>query len=69
MQLVGYDTCDKLIWTSGEGITIINETTKQGIPKTHSNKVSLSSTLGFGCYPHKDTSDILSEDLVSYTFQ
>ena len=55
-QLYGvfsYETCDKLICTAGEGIS------KQGSPKTYIKKISTSSTLGFGCYPHKDTCDIL----------
>ena len=42
MEFVGYDTCDKLIWTSGEGIIITNRIRKQGIPKTHINKISPS---------------------------
>ena len=47
MEFVGYDTCDKLIWESGEGIIITNETRKQGVPKTHISKISISSALGF----------------------
>ena len=69
MEFFGYDTCDKLIWTSGEGNIITNKISKKGITKTHNNKISLSSTLGFGCSLHKDTCDILSEDLVSSKFK
>ena len=31
IQFVGYDTRDKLIWKSGEGIRITNKMRKQGI--------------------------------------
>ena len=51
MKFVGYDTCDKIIWTSGEGSININKTIKQGIPKSHINTIYPSSTLGFGCSP------------------
>ena len=63
MEFVDYDTCDKLIWTSGEVSIITNKMSKQGIAKTNIKKVSTTSTLSFGCYPHKETCDILSEDL------
>ena len=66
MEFVGYETCEKLIWKSGEGCTNKNKTSKQGIIKNNTNKTSPSSTLGFGCSPHKNTSDILSKDLVSH---
>ena len=65
MEFVGYDTRDKLIWKSGKGKIITNNNRKQGIPKTHINSISTSSTLGFGCSPYKDTCDIFSEYLVS----
>ena len=29
MEFVGYETCDKLIWTSGKGIRITNKSTKK----------------------------------------
>ena len=61
MEFVGYETCEKLIWKSGEGCTSKNKTSKQGIIKSNTNKTSPSSTLGFGCYPHKETCDILPE--------
>ena len=63
-EFVGYETCEKLIWTSGEGCRNKNITSKQVITKSSINKTSTSSTLGFGCYLHKDNWDILSEDLV-----
>ena len=69
MEIVGYDTCDKFIWKSGEVIRSKNKTNKQGITKTHINNISPSSPLGFGCSPHKDTYDILSEALVYSKFQ
>ena len=69
MEFVGYEKCDKLIWASGEGIRNTNKISKQGIHKSCINTVSPSSTLGFGCSPHKDTCDILSEYLVSCRFQ
>ena len=53
MELVGYYTREKLIWKPGEGIRITNEVTKQVIPKTNTNKIYTTSTLGFGCYHHK----------------
>ena len=59
MEFFGYDTCDKLIWTSSEVSIITNKTNKQVIPKTHTNKAYLSPTFGFGCSPHKYTCDIL----------
>ena len=65
MEFVGYDTCEKLILTSDEGRRITIKISKQGILKTHVNKVSPTSTLVFGCSPHKDTFDILSDYLVS----
>ena len=67
MEFVGYDTCEKLIWTSGEGSR--GKKPRQGSPKININKVSPSSKLGFGCSPHKYTYDILTEDLVSCIFQ
>ena len=69
MQFVGYETCDNLIWKLGEGY--INKTTirKQEIPKSNMNNTSPPSTLGFGCYLHEDTCDVLSEDLVSHRLQ
>ena len=62
---VGYETCDKLILTSSEGFININITSKQSIPKSNTNMTSPSATLGFGCSSHKDTCDILSENLVT----
>ena len=51
MEFFVYETCDKLIWTSGEGSRITNEIIKQLNPKTNINKVSTARTLGFGCSP------------------
>ena len=59
MGFVGYETCDKLIWTSGEGRRITNKISKQVITKTNINKIARSLTFGFGCSTHKDTCDIL----------
>ena len=59
-----YATYEKLIRTSDEGSRNTNKTIRQGIPKTHTNKVSYTSSLGFGYSPNNDTCYILSEDLV-----
>ena len=69
MEFVVYDTCENLIWNSGEGRRNKNKTTRSLIPKTHIKKVSPSSTLGFVCSPQNYTCDILSEYLVSCRFQ
>ena len=45
IEFVCYEICDKLIWTSGERIRIINKISKQGITKKI-NKVSTTSALG-----------------------
>ena len=66
IEFVGYETCNKLIWTSGEGLRNTDTTRKQVINKSNMNKKYHFSTLGFGCSPHKDTNDILSEDFVSH---
>ena len=60
MEFVCYETCAKLIWTTGEGCINTNTISKQGIPKINMNKTYPLSTLGSGCSPHKDTCDILS---------
>ena len=46
-----------------------NTIIKQGITKSNMNMTSTSEMLGFGFFPHRYTSDILSEDLVSHRFQ
>ena len=69
MEFVGYDTCDKLVWTSVEGCRITNTISKQVITEININKTSPSSTLGFGCSPYNDTCYILSEYLVLCIFQ
>ena len=66
MDFGGYETCDKLIWTSDEGCRNKNTISKQGIPKSNMNKKSPSSTFGFGCSSHNDTCDILSGYLVPH---
>ena len=63
MEFVVYETHEPLIWTSGEGSTNTNTIIKQGTPKSNTSKISPSSTFDFGYYPHKETCDILSEDL------
>ena len=42
MGFVGYETGDKLIWTSGEGCRHINTISKQVIPKINTNITSTS---------------------------
>ena len=61
MDCFGYEICDKLIWTSVKGCRNINTIIKQGIPKINMSMESPSSTLGFGCSPHKYSCYILSE--------
>ena len=68
-KFFGYETCENLIWTSGEGFTNTNTIRKQGIPKINMNITSPSSTLGLFCYPPKDTCDIFSEDFISHILQ
>ena len=58
MDFVGYETCDKLIWSSGEGRKNTNKIRRKGIHNIYINKISPSSTLGFGYSPHKDTCGI-----------
>ena len=60
IEFVGYETCDKLILTSGEVCINTNAITKQGIPKRNMNMTSPSETSGFCCSSYKDTCDILS---------
>ena len=60
MGFVGYETCDKLIWKSGDGCRNTNTIIKQDITKSNMNKTYHSSIFVFFCYPHKDTCDILS---------
>ena len=69
MEFVFYDTCDRLLWISGEGSRIKIKISKEVIPKTHTNKIYTPITLSFGCSPHKDNCDILSEDLFFSIFQ
>ena len=69
MYFVGYEKCDKLIWTSDEVCRNKNAISKQVIPQSNMNKTSPSFTLGFGCSPYKDTCDIFPEYLVSRIFQ
>ena len=60
MYFVGYETREKLMWTSGKGFRNNNKISKQGIPKININMTYILATLGFGCFPHKYTCDILS---------
>ena len=69
MELFLYETCEKLLWTSFKSCRNTNTFRKQGIPNINMNKTYSSSTLGFGCSPHKDNYDILSESFVSHIFQ
>ena len=69
MEFFGYEICEKLIWTSGEGVRNTNTTRKQGIPKINMNMTSPPLTLVFGCSSHIETSDILWEYLVSHRLQ
>ena len=59
MEFVGYDTSDKLIWTSGNGFSNTNTIRKQGISKINMNMTSTSVISGFICSPLKDTCNIL----------
>ena len=69
MKFVAYETCDKLIWISGESYRDLNTIRKQVIPKNNMNRTYPSSTLSFVYSPYKDTCDILSEYLVSHIFK
>ena len=69
MDFLGYETCDKLICTSGKGCRSTKTIIKQGIPNININMTYPSAKLGSGCSPHKDTFDVLSEILVSQIFQ
>ena len=60
MEFAGYESRDKLIVASCKGCRNTNKIRKKGITKVNMNQKSPSSTLGFGCYPHKYTFDILS---------
>ena len=62
MDFVGYETCEELILTSIEYWINKNTIIKQCIPKITMNMTYPSVTLGFGCSPHKNTCDILSEN-------
>ena len=42
MEFVDYDTCEKLIRTSGKGCRNTNTISKQGIQKINTNMTSLS---------------------------
>ena len=55
MDFFGYETCENLLWKSGEGYRNTNATSKKVIPKINMNMTYNSATLGFGCFPHKET--------------
>ena len=42
MEFVGYETCDKLIWTPGKGFRNKNTISKQDVPKINMNMTSTS---------------------------
>ena len=69
MDCFGYEICDKLIWAPGKICRNTNTTSKQGIPEINTKITSTSETLCFGCYTHKGSYDILSENLVSQRLQ
>ena len=69
IEFVGYETCEKLIWKSGEGYRNTHTISKQGIPRSNMNMTSPSSKLDLGCSPHKGTCDLFSDDLVSHRLQ
>ena len=50
--------------SQGKGSRNTNEIIKKDILIINMNMTSRSETLGFSCYPHKDTCDIFSEFLV-----
>ena len=68
-KFVGYEICNKLIFTSGKSGRNTNTISKKGTPKSNMNMTPTSEILGFGFYPHKETCDILSENLVSHRLQ
>ena len=67
MEFVGYDTCAKLIWISGEGNRNTNAIIKQGIPKINMNMTYPSLTLGFGV-PHTRTLVISCKNIWSHIY-
>ena len=69
MEFVGYETCDTLIWSSGEGYRNANIIIKQVIPKRNTSMDYTSATLDFGSSLHKYTYGIFSENLVSHRLQ
>ena len=69
VKFFGYETCNKLICASGKGCRNKNTISKQGISIINMNMTSLSSTLSFGCSPHKGTCYVFSEYLVPHRLQ
>ena len=69
MEYVGYGKCEKWICTSGEVSRNTNKIVIQLSPKTHINKLSSTTTLGFSYYTQKDTCGILSKKFVSSRIQ
>ena len=61
IEIFGYETRDKLIWTSGKSLRNTDTTRAQGITRSNMNKTYPFSSLGFVCSPNKDTNDILSK--------
>ena len=69
MEFVGYETYDKLMWTSVKGYRKTNTISKQGFPNRNMNMTSPSGKSSLGSSAHKDTCDIMSESLVSQKLQ
>ena len=69
MECFGYETFEKLLCTSREDSINTNTISKKGIPKITMNVTYPSLTICFGCYPHTDTCDVLSENLGSHRLQ
>ena len=44
MEFVGFETCEKLMWTSVRGHKNKNKSSKQGIPKSNMDTTSPSAT-------------------------
>ena len=65
MEFFGYETCDILIWTSGEGWRNTNTIVKQDIPKNNMKKTYPSSTLSF--FPHISTRVISCQNIWFHT--
>ena len=65
IEFFGYDTSDKLIWTSGKGCSNANIIIKQGIPKRNMNVTFTSENIEFGCSSYIVFCDILLVNFLS----